>query len=191
MIEVKKLHIFVHMEKVRYLDEQLFVYLNGLHHPALDRWMVMISSYWAWVVVFVILGMTIYWYNRQNKQILFYLGVALFSMGITNLLKPFIKRPRPIHYEEWSGIIHNIDKYSYTYSFYSSHAASVFCIAMFTYLSLKSKRWIAALAFVWAFLVSYSRIYVGKHFPGDVLVGMLVGCLLGYLAHFLYLKYRT
>lgn len=171
------------------LDKDLFLFLNSLNSPILDGFMVFISSYLFWMIAFIGLGIILYYYHRNIKELFFYGGSTLLAVGVANLIKIIIQRPRPIHHEEWVGIIHSIDKYSHAYSFFSSHAASVFCFAFFVFLSLKTHRIIGIISLILAFLISYSRIYLGKHFPGDVLVGSLVGILIAWIGVSLYHKY--
>ena len=179
------------IKAIENFDEQLFLYLNSLHIEHLDRLMVFVSSYLFWGILFAVLGCVLFYYHRSIKELIFYGGSTALVVGFTNLVKIFIRRPRPIHHQEWESIIHSIDKYSEHYSFFSSHAASVFCFCFFVFLSLPKQRWIGYLAIVLAFIISYSRIYVGKHFPGDILVGMIVGLLFGWIGFLLCNKYQT
>lgn len=179
------------IDKLIELDKEIFLFLNSKNHDLFDPIMLALSSYVMWGIVFVIFGALIFFKTRSYKiaSVAFYTSaVAISSLG-TNLVKLIIQRPRPIHEESWEGVIHNIEKYSAAYSFYSSHAATAFCIAMFVWLSVKSERIYGAVAFVWAFGVSYSRIYVGKHYPGDVLFGILFGFLCGYIGYRLLEKF--
>lgn len=121
---------------------------------------------------------------------MFYGGSVLFSTLFTNGLKLIVERPRPIHETVWEGIIHNIEEHSEAYSFFSSHAATTFCIAIFVFCFFKQKRYWGYLALLWAFGVSYSRIYVGKHYPLDVFVGILFGSLVGYLGYLLLQRFK-
>lgn len=178
------------------IDKQIFLFLNSLNREWIDPLMLMLSSYISWTIIFSLLGLLIFLSEKKFKvvAVLFYIGSVATSTLVTNILKLIIQRPRPIHEQNWQGIIHDIEKYSAAYSFFSSHAATTFCIAMFVLLSVKTKRFIGILAVLWAFGVSYSRIYVGKHYPGDVLVGILFGSLIGYIGYIgyrLFCRYAT
>jgi undecaprenyl-diphosphatase len=113
-------------------------------------------------------------------------GVALallFTDQITSgLMKPFFERLRPSQEPSLAGIIHLVDDYKGgLYGFASSHAANTFGVAMFFWLLLRNRwRWVSLL-FVWAASMTYTRIYLGVHYPGDVLVGAVVGLLGGWL----------
>lgn len=177
------------IKSIEHFDEELFLYLNSLHIPHLDKLMVFVSSYAFWCILFVLFAAILFFYNRNLKEIIFYGGSTVLTVVFTNIVKLFVKRPRPIHHQEWEGIIHSIDKYSDHYSFFSSHAASVFCFCFFVLLSLPKHRWIGYIALIFAFIISYSRIYVGKHFPGDVIVGIIVGILFAFLGVYLNRKF--
>ena len=173
------------IEKLIDIDKESFLFLNSKHSSILDPLMLVLSSYEMWWTVFIVFGLCI-WYNSKKetrvKTLLTYGGAVLFATTFTNLLKLMVQRPRPIHEENWIGVIHNIEKYSSASSFFSSHAATTFCIAIFVLLYFKNKKYLGCLALLWALGVSYSRIYVGKHYPLDVLVGILFGVLVGYAA---------
>lgn len=176
-------------EKLDILDHELFLAINSNHSPYLDRFMVIISSKILWIVVLLLVGFIIYRNRKRIIDVIFYFLSVFTTMGITYIVKFFVLRPRPIHIEAWEGKIHAIGAYSEEhYSFFSSHASSSFAIAIFAFLILKTKRLYGIIAIIWAALVSYSRIYIGKHFPGDVMVGILVGSLVSYLCYLLLVK---
>lgn len=179
------------IEKLVEIDKEIFLFLNSINHHWADTLMIALSSYTLWAIVFAVVGFLIYRSQKKYKiaAVLFYIGSVVTSTLLTNGLKLIVQRPRPIHEEAWHGLIHNIEKYSSAYSFFSSHAATTFCIAMFVSLCFRSQRLYRVVAFLWAFGVSYSRIYVGKHYPGDVLVGILFGTFIGYVGHKMLMKY--
>lgn len=177
------------LDKLDILDHELFLALNSNHSPYLDTFMVIISSKILWLAVLLLVGFIIYRNRKRIIDVIFYFISVFTAMGITYIVKFFILRPRPIHIEAWEGKIHAIGSYSKEhYSFFSSHASSSFAIAVFAFLILKEKRLYGILAIIWAALVSYSRIYIGKHFPGDVMVGILVGSFVSYLGYLLLVK---
>lgn len=98
-------------------------------------------------------------------------------------MKPFFARPRPSHEPGLAGLLHLVNGYKGgAYGFASSHAANTFGVAMFIYLLFRSRyAWISAI-FVWAAVMSYTRIYLGVHYPGDIFAGALVGSACGVAA---------
>lgn len=177
------------IEYLESIDKQLFLYLNEKHQDWLDPIMLIFSSYVTWTIAFVLCGVIIYLSQKNYKiaAVIYYAITVALSSILTNILKIIVKRPRPIHEKEWDGIIHNIEGYSEAYSFFSSHAATTFCIATFLFLILRLKKVYAV--FIFSLGVSYSRIYLSKHYPLDVIVGMLFGILVACIGYKLFESY--
>jgi undecaprenyl-diphosphatase len=165
-------------------DTELFIYLNNLGSQKFDGfWLFMTNEYYwipAYLLVFIIVIEKYGW-----KKALF-IGVSIGIMialidNIATLFKNWIQRPRPCRNSELDGLFRLvIENCRGTYCYFSAHAANSFGLA--TYLSAlfyKKHKYAPCLLFVWAMLVSYSRIYVGVHFPLDVVSGALVGVLIG------------
>ena len=99
----------------------------------------------------------------------------------SRLMKTLVVRTRPCHDADMASAIHVLATYCPgSSSFTSSHACNHFALATFIFSTLRRTSPWWALVFVWAFLISYAQIYVGVHFPGDVICGALIGCLIGY-----------
>lgn len=165
------------------IDKALFVFLNSLNTPFLDEVMSVISMKAVWIPLY----MFIIWmlYRQQGKRIWIIILFAILLVAITDqvsvLMKSTVCRLRPCHEPSLAGIVHIVKgRCGGMYGFVSSHAANSFGIAAFTAPVLK-KRWYTWMIFVWAAVVSYSRIYLGVHYPGDVAGGMVLGLLSGSL----------
>lgn len=174
-------------------DQDLFLFLNGLHANWLDPIMWWISDKLIWIPLYAfILYLIIRKYQWKSVGILLSIAILIaLSDQASVFLKNSIERARPSHVEELKGYIHHINNYfGGPYGFVSSHASNSFAIATFTSLFLspfyKNYR---IYAFIWAALVSYSRIYLGVHYPGDILGGAILGILLAHLVYFLYRKF--
>lgn len=129
--------------------------------------------------------------NTSMEKALIALAGILLTFLLTDqvsssLIKEWVQRVRPCHVPQWEDRIHLLEGKGGLYSFVSSHAANVFGLATFTGLVYR-KKWYTTSMLIWAFLVSYSRIYVGKHFPADVVCGALAGMLLGWIVYRIYL----
>lgn len=118
--------------------------------------------------------------------IMLILTVTLSDQISSSLIKPFFEKLRPCQTTELAERIRILVDCGVGYSFVSSHAANHFAMAVFlTMLYFKKKKWIMPSAVLWAFSISYAQVYVGVHYPSDIIGGMLIGCLLGYLLGFL------
>lgn len=180
------------LEKLIEWDKEIFLFLNDMNMHAFDPVMMVLSSYTLFVGVCAVIIFFMIKINRKQGIVasLFF----LLTIGLNNLtnqiIKRLIARPRPIHEEVFDDIIHALGKHETGFSFYSGHSTTAFCIAMFSLLFFRNKIY-SIVALVWAFGVAYSRIYMGKHYPFDVLCGTLAGCLFGFLGFKLYEYYKS
>jgi undecaprenyl-diphosphatase len=115
--------------------------------------------------------------------------ITLSDQGSVQLFKNVFHRPRPCHATDLQLVVHTVEKCGGPYGFISSHAANSFALAWFISFLLKGyvKR-ISLIMFGWASLIIYSRVYLGVHYPGDVIAGALYGMLVGWLVQLLYQK---
>ena len=186
------LHIMINMFEVQFpeWDTQLFIFLNSLHTSWLDPVMKLFSAHWVWAPLYI----TIAFFMVRKKA---WQGVAavlfmLLVFGLTDqlsvhLFKDVFQRFRPCREEAGlSATIHLLEGCGGRFGFISNHASNVFGLAIFTSLFFKT-RWYSIFIFIWASLVAYSRIYVGKHFPLDIICGAAFGMLIGFLIYRLYL----
>ncbi len=171
------------LETLNQWDTQLFLFLNGMHAPLLDRVMWFVSGKIQWLPLYlVILGLLIHRFRWRTGWIL--LGVTVLitmsDQASVHLFKETLQRLRPCHQPELAGIVHLVNDYcGGMYGFVSNHASNSFAVAVFTGMFIRNRYyWIGILC--WATLVGYSRIYLGVHFPGDIIGGALLGSLLAY-----------
>lgn len=179
------------MEFLNSVDTKLFLFLNGLHCSSLDPIMYWFSDKWAWIPMYLLIAFFIVKrYKIRGMVMLLFVGllIVLCDQTASHLIKNAVQRLRPSHEPALAGLIY-LSKAGAggLFGFVSSHAANAFGLATFFYFMLDDsfkilKYWL----FIWAVLVSYSRIYNGVHYPGDVLVAMLLGTLLGYAMASLY-----
>lgn len=167
------------------LDQKAFFILNGLHTPWLDQVMYWISKTEFWIPLYAgLLFLIIKNYKKHSWIIIgcIVLTIALADQITSTGMKPFFQRLRPSRNPELKELVHTVNGYKGgKYGFASSHAANTMGIAFFLWLLFKKRyTWMWAL-FIWAIVVAYSRIYLGVHYPGDILVGMMLGLLSGYL----------
>lgn len=170
------------MEQIIQLDKQVFVFLNGLGSETYDGFWLFITKqlYWApfFVFVFYLLYRKIGW--KHLLLIVISLAIMItFTDQFTNLIKNSVQRLRPCNDLEIKDII-RIVKSSKTYSYFSGHAMNSMASTMFVFLIMRKYYRYAFLLFLFPLIFAYSRIYLGLHFPGDILSGYLFGAIAGY-----------
>lgn len=167
-------------------DQSLFLYLNGLHTNFLDPTMRFLSNSYIPGLV-ILLFLIIYGFKKFHKGvglvfIFAILTVALSDSISSRIFKPSFKRLRPCYEKTIRPQVYSAGKSCWggKYGFVSSHAANTFAIAMFTFMIFLSFTKKTFILFIWAALVSYSRIYLGKHYPLDLLCGGLLGIIIAF-----------
>lgn len=165
------------------LDTQLFVFLNGLGSSSFDSLWLFITKQTNWTPLFILLLYFIYskLCKKQLLYVLFFMAVLiLFSDQVTNLFKYTFQRLRPCSNPEINTII-RVVKSSSTYSFFSGHAANSMATSVFIYNVLKPFYKHMYILFLWPLIFAYSRIYLGLHYPLDIVCGYLFGIGTGIL----------
>ena len=167
------------------LDRQLLLAINRTHTPVVDAIMVFASDRTVWVPAYALLiGWLIYYFRQRALLVLplIIVAVALADSITSRLFKPLFARLRPCHDFQLARLLHLPDGCGGQFGFLSSHAANSIALAVFLAIVLPAGRfrWAKIAAFVWAGLLSYSRIYLGAHYPSDVLGGAIIGGLLGW-----------
>lgn len=169
------------MEEIILEDKQAMIFLNNLGSSTFDPFWILVSEKWFWIPLYVIF--LYFLYKNFNKKSLFYI-LLFVALGITasdqiaNIFKFGFERLRPCHDPSLEGLLREV-KCGGKFGFYSAHSSNSFFVA--TYLTILLGKKIKKLhyfLFVWAATVAYSRVYLGMHFPGDIIVGAIMGILL-------------
>jgi undecaprenyl-diphosphatase len=169
-------------------DQQLFLFLNSINSPFWDYVMFKVSGILIWVPLY--LSILIYLGFKYKRKFFIVLLFIILAVTLTDQLSVIIKnlthRLRPCHEPALDGLVHIVNgKCGGLYSFVSSHAANSFNVAALS-LSFIKKRWYSISILCWALMVSYSRIYLGVHYPGDMICGSMLGILVGMSIYRLY-----
>ena len=167
-------------------DTDLFLILNGAHNSFWDFIMYWASDKFIWIPVYA-LFLFILWRKYYSKIWIVMLFAALLiflsDQISVHLFKDVFQRLRPCNDPALEGMVHLVNgKCGGSFGFYSSHASNIFAIAVFV-ISLLGKKnpWMLLLILIWAGLIAYSRIYLGVHYPGDVVAGAMVGSFFGWM----------
>lgn len=171
-------------------DKQLLLQWNGSDSLFWDGFMWVSTSTFIWIPLAIILLYIVIRNNRPKEALLTFIAIALVitlaDQTASGICKPLFARFRPTQAPEIMYLIDTVNGYrGGRYGFISSHAANTFAVAIFVSLLIRSKL-LSVVLILWASLNAYSRIYLGVHYPGDILFGTLDGCLIGVGIYMLY-----
>jgi undecaprenyl-diphosphatase len=171
------------IDQIKEWDMDLFLGLNSHHNAFFDEVMWQASNKFFWIPLYLLFFYLIYRkYNWQTAavSVLFAVLLIVCCDQIANLFKHGFERYRPCKNGDIGSMVHIVDGYCRSsFSFISGHACSHFGAAIFMGSILGNKKIFIALLF-WAGLIAYSRIYLGVHYPSDVVCGAAIGSLIGY-----------
>jgi len=174
------------------IDKEFFLLINGAHNEVFDCIMWWTSKPLTWLPLYILM---VYLIIKKYKQKGIYivlmaaLLIALSDLSSVHLFKNVFHRLRPSHNPDFENVIHLVNnKHGGLYGFVSSHAANYFAVATYIFLFLrKPYKYFSIGLFLWAALISYSRIYLGLHYPADVFVGAVLGVVCGIITYYIYL----
>jgi undecaprenyl-diphosphatase len=182
------------IDSIKYWDEQLFLYLNQQHASWLDPLMLTLTGKLIWVPLYLFLLFVII--REYKTSSIWYIAglvlvILLADQFTSAFMKPYFERLRPCHDPRWQDTILNYSGCGGLYGFASSHAANTFALAAFFQRLGRHKTPGFAWLFLWAAIVSYTRIYLGVHYPADVLAGAVIGILISWIIFWMTIKVKT
>ena len=194
------------LEQVLHIDTEILLAINGWHAPWADRLMWIISAKATWIPLYLLLiGLLVWRYRKPAMTNVKWLQrvpacvviIAVIGLGVgaadfiaSGILKDLVARPRPTRVPELEGVLHLVNGYkSGQYGFVSSHAANTMAVALLFSLIWRNK--IATVGLMlWVAANCYSRMYLGVHYPTDILGGLIVGSLVAVVGYWLLDRYR-
>ncbi|WP_455096155.1 phosphatase PAP2 family protein [Prevotella koreensis] len=181
------------MEELIKLDQTILTFFNGSDSLYVDGLMLVLTNALTWVPLYLALVVVIIKNNETMPQIFLAIGAAIVCVLLTSLAADVLAKP---YFERWRPTNDPIIKYSIDvvngfreskFGFFSGHAANTMGIATFVSLLFRSKM-LSCLMVLWSLLNCYTRLYLGVHYPGDILVGLLCGASVGFIVYIIYNK---
>jgi len=180
------------IDQLKQLDHHLFYLVNhGMGNSFFDWLMPGLRNPKAWIPLYIcIIGFCIYSYKKTGIYLIILLAMAAGATDLTgNIIKHSVKRLRPCNSPQMASIITERVPCGSGYSFTSSHASDHFAVAIFLgAVFYKRNKWLWIPAVLWAASICFAQVYVGLHYPADVLAGALLGSVMALLFAFIFKK---
>lgn len=176
-------------------DKTLLMVFNGSHCPFVDRLAVTLTCGYMWIPLYIALLLLVINNHKTVAQISLVIGMALLAIvlseGMADLIvKPLVARLRPIHDTLMQDSVQVVNNYrAEGYSFFSAHASNTMAVAVFFSLLVKD-RLFACTLITWALINCWTRLYLGVHYPSDIIVGVMWGSVSGLFAYTIFNKVK-
>ncbi len=182
------------IDNILQFDTWLLLLINGFNHEVADPLMKAFSGKGVWVPLYVSIAATLWWVYGWRRALIFVIAVGV-AVGLSDftcnsIIRPVVQRLRPTHPDNIiSPLVHIVDGYrSGNYGFPSCHATNAVALALFSSLLIPGRTYTVCI-WLWAIGQCYSRMYLGVHYPGDIMAGALIGAGYSYLCYWLVTRY--
>ena len=182
------------MQELISLDQQLLLWFNGSDSLFIDSMAITLTSKWTWIPLYLSLFYLVLKNNESMRQILLIIGCAALCVVMAGtvadmIVKPLVARPRPTHDLQIGMLVDVVNEYrGGRYGFFSAHAANTFSVAIFFSLVVRH-RILTIFMVTWSLVNCWTRMYLGVHYPGDILCGLIWGAIVGTTAYAIYMRF--
>ena len=179
------------LDRIKQIDTELLIFLNNLGNKSWDPLWVSITDKFTFLPLFILIIFFLFKKNGIKGMLVILLFISvliLFTDQFTNVVKDFTQRLRPCRLDELQGLLRDIDIRCGKYGFFSAHAANSISVTIFIIncVDKSVKKILKPVLILWVMIFSYSRIYLGVHYPLDTIFGLSFGIFSGFLFKYLY-----
>ena len=179
------------LDRIKQIDTELLIFLNNLGNKSWDPLWVSITDKFTFLPLFILIIFFLFKKNGTKGLLVILLFISvliLFTDQFTNVVKDFTQRLRPCRLDELQGLLRDIDVGCGKYGFFSAHAANSISVTIFIINCVDEsvKKFLKPVLVLWVMIFSYSRIYLGVHYPLDTIFGLSFGIFSGFLFKYLY-----
>ena len=179
------------LDRIKQIDTELLIFLNNLGNKSWDPLWVSITDKFTFLPLFILIIFFLFKKNGTKGLLVILLFISvliLFTDQFTNVVKDFTQRLRPCRLDELQGLLRDIDIRCGKYGFFSAHAANSISVTIFIINCVDEsvKKFLKPVLILWVMIFSYSRIYLGVHYPLDTVFGLSFGIFSGFLFKYLY-----
>lgn len=179
------------LDRIKQIDTELLIFLNNLGNKSWDPLWVSITDKFTFLPLFILIIFFLFKKNGTKGLLVILLFISvliLFTDQFTNVVKDFTQRLRPCRLDELQGLLRDIDIRCGKYGFFSAHAANSISVTIFIINCVDEsvKKFLKPVLILWVMIFSYSRIYLGVHYPLDTVIGLSFGIFSGFLFKYIY-----
>ena len=179
------------LDRIKQIDTELLIFLNNLGNKSWDPIWVSITDKFTFLPLFILIIFFLFKKNGTKGLLVILLFISiliLFTDQFTNVVKDFTQRLRPCRLDELQGLLRDIDIRCGKYGFFSAHAANSISVTIFIINCVDEsvKKFLKPVLILWVMIFSYSRIYLGVHYPLDTIFGLSFGIFSGFLFKYIY-----